>query len=798
MGKINGLLFVAILFFHSICFSQSRIIDSLKTELQNAKDDTTRLNIYLKLGEVCEKKDKLLYARPALNLADKILSGNLDKQARDEMLDKEDRAYNFIFAYSNATNSSIERDKVMGYMEARLRNIEKTGNKKRVAEILNQISGLYLFRGDTTSARENIQKSLQLFIEIKDTANIVDEYRYLSYYYSTAGNLLKAFEFLQLALNTSSELNYKKGMAMSLAQLADMYRDNGEDTQAMENYNAALSILNETKDTADLFNVIAAIGGFYNARHMSDKALEFYNKLFSLTGTDEHKNHKISSIYKWIGIVYKDNNDNNNALLNLQKSLVLSDSLNAEFQGKGVLDEIGSVYQNQGLLEKAIDYHSRAVRLADSLQFTTGKAASQYLLAGDYFLKRDYKTAKQFNNDALSFFSTTKLDLKLQGESELLGSRIDSAIGDINGAYTHYKNYVSLTNKLQGEAIRKEAQKESFHNELNKKEIEQQKKDIEAKRVKDQQYLAIAALGIIVLAVLLIVRIQYKNNKHRQQANIALRQEKEKVEAALTELKSTQSQLIQSEKMASLGELTAGIAHEIQNPLNFVNNFSDVNTELIEELKSEKSKVKSERDEELENELLNDIAENEKKINHHGKRADAIVKGMLQHSRSSSSVKEPTNIKALADEYLRLAYHGLKAKEKEFNATMKTDFDETVGNINIIPQDIGRVLLNLYNNAFYAVNEKKKQQGASYEPTITVSTKKINDKVEISVSDNGNGIPQKIVDKIFQPFFTTKPTGQGTGLGLSLSYDIIKAHGGEIKVETKEGEGVEFMIQLPV
>ncbi len=280
----------------------------------------------------------------------------------------------------------------------------------------------------------------------------------------------------------------------------------------------------------------------------------------------------------------------------------------------------------------------------------------------------------------------------------------------------------------------------------------------------------------------------------------------EQLNKSLEDLKSTQAQLIQSEKMASLGELTAGIAHEIQNPLNFVNNFSEVNLELIEELKSEKSKLKSERNEQLEDELFNDIAENEKKIIHHGKRADAIVKGMLQHSRHSSGVKEPKDINALADEYLRLAYHGLRAKDNSFNATTKTDFDESMGKINIIPQDIGRVILNLINNAFYATIEKQKQGLANYEPTVTVKTQKNpppagggrGAEVLISVRDNGPGIPQKILDKIFQPFFTTKPTGQGTGLGLSLSYDIVKAHGGEIKVETREGEGSEFIIQLPI
>ncbi|MEO6868789.1 MAG: ATP-binding protein [Ginsengibacter sp.] len=270
---------------------------------------------------------------------------------------------------------------------------------------------------------------------------------------------------------------------------------------------------------------------------------------------------------------------------------------------------------------------------------------------------------------------------------------------------------------------------------------------------------------------------------------------------SLEELKAAQSQLIQSEKMASLGELTAGIAHEIQNPLNFVNNFSEVNKELIDELQNELNTG----DKEEAITISNDIKENEEKINHHGKRADAIVKGMLQHSRATSGEKEPTDINGLCDEYLRLAYHGLKAKDKNFNATMQTDFDSSLEKIKMIPQDIGRVLLNLFNNAFYAVQQKQKDLSKEatpfekvsplYEPMVSVQTK-IDDSVEIKVSDNGNGIPQNIVDKVFQPFFTTKPTGQGTGLGLSLSYDIIKAHGGELKIVSNEGDGATFIITL--
>jgi len=273
---------------------------------------------------------------------------------------------------------------------------------------------------------------------------------------------------------------------------------------------------------------------------------------------------------------------------------------------------------------------------------------------------------------------------------------------------------------------------------------------------------------------------------------------------SLTDLKATQTQLIQSEKMASLGELTAGIAHEIQNPLNFVNNFSEVNKEMLEELKAESAKPKAERDGQLEIDLINDLIQNEEKINHHGKRADSIVKGMLEHSRSHSGQKEPTDINKLADEYLRLSYQGLRAKDKSFNAVpiaigMVTNFAPSLPKINVIPQDIGRVLLNLFNNAFYAVNQKAKTAGADFKPEVSVLTALENGNVKIVVKDNGVGIPDAIKDKIMQPFFTTKPTGLGTGLGLSLTYDmVVKGHGGSIQVNSVEGEGSEFIITLPL
>jgi len=273
----------------------------------------------------------------------------------------------------------------------------------------------------------------------------------------------------------------------------------------------------------------------------------------------------------------------------------------------------------------------------------------------------------------------------------------------------------------------------------------------------------------------------------------ALTKQKEELEEALLELKATQVQLIQAEKMASLGELTAGIAHEIQNPLNFVNNFSELTNELLDEMNEAIEKG----DYEEGKALASDIKENLEKINHHGKRADSIVKGMLLHSRTSSGQKDLTDINSLADEFLRLSFHGLRAKDKSFNSDFKTHFEPGLPKVAVIPQDMGRVFLNLINNAFYAVNDKKKT-APDFKPMVEVSTKNLGKSIQIIISDNGGGIPEQIKSKIFQPFFTTKPTGEGTGLGLSLSYDIVKAQGGDLSVESNDGEGTVFIINLPL
>jgi two-component system NtrC family sensor kinase len=363
--------------------------------------------------------------------------------------------------------------------------------------------------------------------------------------------------------------------------------------------------------------------------------------------------------------------------------------------------------------------------------------------------------------------------------------------------------YLSLAGKVKdelfGPKIARRLQQLALNEQQRQEKLQEQNDQLK------YQYAIIGSVAGLSV-ILLIAIIIWRNYRRQKKTNVLLSEQKEEIASqrdhlgqALEDLKNTQTQLVQREKMASLGELTSGIAHEIQNPLNFVNNFSDVNREMLEELKAESEKQKAERDEQLEAELINDLIENETKINHHGKRADAIVKGMLQHSRTSSGQKEPTDLNALADEYLRLSYHGLRAKDKDFNAELVTHFDEKLRKANVIPQDIGRVLLNVINNALYAVQQKVKTAGADYKPIIKISTTQQNDYVIISVKDNGNGIPDAIKDKIMQPFFTTKPTGEGTGLGLSLSYDIVvKGHGGSITVDTKEGEFTEITVSLPL
>jgi len=505
--------------------------------------------------------------------------------------------------------------------------------------------------------------------------------------------------------------------------------------------------------------------------------------------------------YRIIATAYYNLKQNDNALeyaLKMTALKIVNDGFYYQAHGSVLLADI---YSAIGDNASAFYHYRNSINNAWPIYAILPYANAHVGMALLYQKEGRNDSALIYARQSLTWFQNYKADVQAWGENSMyyiadiypLLANLYKANNQLDSAYKYLQLSVILKDSLyNGDKIR-QFQTLSFNESARRLQLEQQSR--EAKQ-KFETRIKIYGLITGLIVFLIVALILYRNNKHKQKANTLLQSQKKEIETTLGELKTTQSQLIQSEKMASLGELTAGIAHEIQNPLNFVNNFSEVNTELIDELEQEVDKgnldeVKA---------LAKDVKENERKINHHGKRADAIVKGMLQHSRSSSSgVKEPADINALADEYLRLAYHGLRAKDKSFNATLKTDFDESISKIDIIPQDIGRVILNLITNAFYAVNERLRQAkpDSQYEPTVEVSTKKEGNKVLVSVKDNGNGIPQKVLDKIFQPFFTTKPTGQGTGLGLSMSYDIIKAHGGELKVETNEGDGSVFIISIP-
>ena len=518
-------------------------------------------------------------------------------------------------------------------------------------------------------------------------------------------------------------------------------------------------------------------GILYTNSFNYEKALHYYKMSLPFAEESEQLN-LVSITYNTLGRAYLNLKNIDSALYCLQTAY--NDAVKSGYNRYvgSILLNTGRVYMEKKQMNTAAIYFRRAIEESQQHDYPRGVASGNLYLAEMLLQTGAPDSSLIYARRALPIAHYIKAPNLLFRSYRAL-TKYYQVVGNSDSMVKYQSSIIKLNDSLDNAKQLQQFQNIDFDAEQRKQQIETAKT---AYKNSVTQYALLAGLGVF----LLIAFILYRNNRQKQKANKVL-------EATLMDLKTTQAQLIQSEKMASLGELTAGIAHEIQNPLNFVNNFSDVNKELIEEAESEMnqgnvSKARS---------ILEDIKENEGKIIHHGKRADAIVKGMLQHSHANTGQKELRDINALADEYLRLSYHGMRAKDKSFDAKLETHFDNNIGKVNIVPQDVGRVIVNLVNNAFYAVNEKQKQSPAGYQPTVILTTAKHNGKVEIEVKDNGNGMPEKMLDKIFHPFFTTKPTGQGTGLGLSLAYDIVKAHGGEIKVESKEGEGSEFIVQLP-
>jgi len=606
-----------------------------------------------------------------------------------------------------------------------------------------------------------------------------------------------AFYFLDQELNLSRKFNLKIWECDALDNSAYLLWRLGNYPEALRRFLEGISIAEDPASEKSAWGVarFSAENNTHIARLIFlaqlhfDLATLYHNAGYSekefaelLKGKKvaEENNDKSAKaqIYTQLGAYYLSRHQPDSALSCLQNCVQFAEESGFQmFEGDG-LNSMGNAYVAAGDFPAAKESFLRSIRVNTEQNSYVGLTHTCVSLA-NLFLKLN-------NTDSSLYYARKGLELNKithdLSDAAMVYSTLSSVFkfeNNIDSAFEYQGMALAAKDSLNNEEKVKQFENVGFAEQLRVQQLEEERIAV---RNKTRTYSMLAGIGVFLLLAVIL----YRNNRQKQKANVVL-------EKTLSDLKSTQSQLIQSEKMASLGELTAGIAHEIQNPLNFVNNFSEVNTELVAEAESEIDnnnigEVKS---------ILNNIKENEQKINQHGKRADAIVKGMLQHSRTSTGIKEPRDINALADEYLRLSYHGLRTKNKFFQATTKTDFDQTIGNVNIIPQDLGMVLLNLYNNAFYAVNEKSKEGIPGYEPTVSVSIKKTDHKIRISVRDNGNGIQPKVVDKIFQPFFTTKPTGQGTGLGLSLSYDIIKSMGGELKLDTQEGSYAEFIVLLP-
>jgi len=627
-------------------------------------------------------------------------------------------------------------------------------------------------QGDSTSSYEILELKRQLGLASHDTSRtlIMAELSYLYAYSDFDSSLL----YGQKALKLAREINFARGHANALCGIGNLYLRQGDYPKGIQHQLQALQL--SEKNGFQREKAISLLELGYTYQNLSDysrsidllkQAREIYRNLPS----DNFK-----SIENEIAItnVYMATNRNDSALACMQR--VYDDPKNLGMLPV-VLQVLGSVHISLRNYAAAKNCLQQAIPLDIknndfySLIWAYISMATLYQATGQsdsciFYAKKGFLLSQKI-----------KLQEGILGNSRILSREYESI--DAGEALYYRKIYDETNDEMYGQDKVLALQK-TLADEQERQRVLEEKNTAYENRIKLYGF-SVGLLFLLSVAIFLL-----RNNRQKQKANKVLA-------AALTDLKATQTQLVQSEKMASLGELTAGIAHEIQNPLNFVNNFSEVNKELLADMNQEIEKGNMEEVKSV----ARDITENEEKIIHHGKRADSIVKGMLQHSRTSSGQKEPTDINALCDEYLRLAYHGLRGKDKTFNATSETDLDSSIGKINIVPQEIGRVILNLINNAFYAVNERSRQGAPGYEPTVTVSTKRNNDIVAISVKDNGDGIAQKIVEKIFQPFFTTKPTGQGTGLGLSLAYDIVKAHGGEIRLETKEHEGSEFIIQLP-
>ena len=585
---------------------------------------------------------------------------------------------------------------------------------------------------------------------------------------------------LQVSQQLATLAQQKKDIIIEAAAWSTFgqgYRLTGNYVKGLECHRKAVALAEQSGHPVLLAFTLNQMGHIYKDRLENEKALALYRSALQLA-VSSNSQQRIWFPFMNLAAVFYNAGELDSALYYAKIADTITSPLTNQGNRSLIFSTLGGIYSRKGDRAKAMGYFDKAISIASGIRSPRYMNSTYVALAEFFNQQQQYDSAMQYCKTAIEVVRNTEISHFALKPARMLIDYYQNINADSTVKY--WKVYSAANDSLNNTRTNQQIQMLTF-------EDEQRKRDIEAAKIlyrnKIRTGILLTGLGLIGLIAILLLR----NNRQKQKANARLQQ-------TLSELQAAQQQLIQSEKMASLGELTAGIAHEIQNPLNFVNNFSELNTELAVELQTELRKG----DAQAAADLADTIRENSDKIKHHGKRADAIVKGMLQHSRSSTGQPELTDLNALCDEYLRLAYHGLRARDKSFQAGYEIQLDPEVGRVRVLPQELGRVVLNLINNAFYAVNDRKRSAEAGYQPLVQLVTRRKGNKVEISVKDNGTGIPAEVKEKIFQPFFTTKPTGQGTGLGLSLSYDIIKAHNGELQVETKEGEGTTFLIQLPV
>ncbi len=662
------------------------------------------------------------------------------------------------------------------------------------AEARQLLASKYNMKGEYRLAAGNFAIAESIYKSLKDSLGLNYVWSGYGMMYGMQSKYDSSIRYFEAAIGIAERNGFINELAGDYGNIAIGYQMQSNFSEALRYQLKALSLAKADNDMDDLAYASLNIGQTYYSMGDSARAREAYIESINFAKKAGDKNVELYAYSNLAGLYIQKNQPQEAYDYAMQAALLAKETGDKGIEAASLSKAARSLADMKKFSESEV-----VARQAMSIADSSGQPLPIYQAYSTMgvLLKRLEKF-----KDAIPYFK--KGITALQGSDiydEPVGltnydlSSCYEKTGDYSSALTAFKTGSKILDSVRSrDNIRRATElnmKYEHEKNLEAQRIEQEQKD---KITKERQIGLLIGLGLML--ILAIVAFQAFRNK--QKANTILVKQKEEIQNTLIKLEATQKQLIQSEKMASLGELTAGIAHEIKNPLNFVNNFSEVNNELIEELKSENPNLNSEE----KKMLLNDIYQNNEKIKYHGKRADAIVKNMLQHSRATGGKKELTEINELCDEYLKLAYHNMRAKDKTFNTKIETDFDTSIQKLNIIPQEIGRVLLNLFNNAFYAVNEKQKANIAGYQPTVLVDTKHVSEnpdnyRVEIRVVDNGIGISEKTLDKIFQPFFTTKPTGHGTGLGLSLAYDIVKAHGGELKVDSKEGEGSTFIVVLP-